>query len=188
MNDLSDDDLMGLFQDGDADAFDVLFDRYHVPVYHFARSILREGPGAEDVLQETFLAVAGAAERYEPRGQFRAWLFRIVRNRCLNRLAAKRARRETFHAAGFAAAERPGPARPPDEKVQGDEERAAVRRALAELPDRQREALTLRAFEQMPYREIAAVMEMPINTVKTLIHRARVRLAAAIEEMTDETM
>jgi RNA polymerase sigma-70 factor (ECF subfamily) len=78
------------------------------------------------------------------------------------------------------------PAPGPVEQIEAQETREAIRRALETLPVRQREAITLFAFEQMPYREIAQVMEMPVNTVKTLIHRGRVGLAHCLETLRKE--
>ena len=62
----------------------------------------------------------------------------------------------------------------------------ALERLVGELPERQREAIALYAFEQMGYREIAEVMEVPVNTVKTLIHRARAQLARGMEQYEGE--
>jgi RNA polymerase sigma-70 factor (ECF subfamily) len=177
---VTDDDLMRMFRDGDADAFDTLFDRHYAVVYRFARALLTDG--AEEALQETFLAVARAADRYEPRGHFRTWLLRIVRNRCLNRLEAERARRAMMQDGGLRVIAPASPDPSPPQRAEMDERLARVRAAVAELPDRQREALSIYAFEQMSYREIAAVMTMPVNTVKTLIHRARAAVAAALED------
>ena len=185
MNDVSDDDLILMYRNGDAEAFDTLFDRYYVPVYHFARTMLDNAGAAEEVLQETFLAVTRAARRYEPRGRFRTWLMRIVRNRCLNRLESERARRRVVEESGLIV--EPASAGPsPTDCAERNEQMRRVREALAALPDRQREALVLYAFEQMTYREISDVLGMPMNTVKTLIHRARGGIAAAIEEITDD--
>ena len=186
MIDLTDDDLMRLFGDGDADAFDALFDRYHASVFSVARMILRDAAGAEDVLQETFLAVARSADRYEPRGRFRAWLLRITRNRCLNRMEAQRARRRVVAESDFTLIEPPAPGPDPVRSAEASEETQRLMDAVARLPDRQREAIALLAYEQMRYREIAEVMEMPINTVKTLIHRARAALAHALDDADQE--
>ena len=174
MDEMTDDDLMRLYQQGDADAFDVLFDRYYVSVYNFARSLLGNGAEADEILQETFLAVARSAASYAGRGKFRAWLMRIVRNRCLNQLAGVRARREVFGDGGGEAGARGDKGPGPREQL---EEEQRIRAAMAELPERQHEAIALYAFERMKYRQIAEVMEMPVGTVKTLIHRARASLA-----------
>jgi len=178
----SDDDLMRMHRDGDADAFDVLFDRYHAAVYGFARAMLNGTRGADDVLQDTFLAVARAADDYTPRSRFRAWLLRIARNNCLNRLRAEHRRREAMESTPleFVRPEADQP-RPPD-RMESDEETTRIRRMVGELPERQREAVLLYAFEGMKYREIAEILEVPINTVKTLIHRGRAQLARGLEQ------
>ena len=186
METLTDDDLVRMYREGDAEAFDVLFDRHCRGVYGFAHTMLGDGGGAEEVLQETFLSVAQTAASYTPRGRFRSWLMRIVRNRCLNRLESRRARQAMLQRGGPDVVDLPARGPSPSRQVQDDEQRAIVRSAVANLPDRQREAVALYAFEQMTYREIAAVLQMPINTVKTLIHRARASLARALEPLMQE--
>ena len=176
-----DDDLIRMYRDGDAEAFDTLFDRHYASVYNFARMMLGNSGGPEDVLQEVFLAVARSAKEYAPRGRFRPWLMRIVRNRCLNRLESLRVRRQTLGEGPLHAAEPPSAEPHPDQQAEADEQEAIVRAAIAELPERQREAIALYAFEQMKYREIAEILEMPTNTVKTLIHRARASLARTLD-------
>ena len=180
--DLDDDELVALYRDGDADAFDTLFDRYQAPVYHFARMMLGSLDGAEDVLQETFLAVARTARDYEARGRFRSWLLRIARNLCLNRIQSERVRRRVIAEGGLEVIEPTAHDPTPPERAEADERLARLRGLIAELPERQREAIVLYAFEQMSYREIGETLDVPINTVKTLIHRARATLARAFEE------
>ena len=74
MQHLTDDDLIRLYRDGDADAFDALFDRYYTSVYNFSRMMLGDSGASDEVLQEVFLAVAQNASKYVARGNFRAWL------------------------------------------------------------------------------------------------------------------
>ncbi len=181
MPDLCDDDLMAMVRDGDADAFDTLFDRYRSPVYNFARMMLGSLDGAEDVLQEAFLAVARTARNYQPRGRFRPWLMRIARNLCLNRIKHERVRRRVIAEGGLEVIEPTAHGPTPPERAEADERMARLRGLIAELPERQREAIVLYAFEQMSYREIGEALDVPINTVKTLIHRARAALARAFE-------
>ena len=181
MADVDDDDLLRMYRDGDADAFDTLFDRYRAPVYNFARVMLGEADGAEDMLQEAFLTVARTARTYEPRGRFRAWLMRIVRNLCLNRIQAERVRRRVVAQSGLDIVQPASREPSPPERLERDERMDRVRRLIGELPERQREALVLYAFERMSYREIAEALDAPMGTVKTLIHRARAALARALE-------
>ena len=177
MEQISDDDLVRLYRDGDAEAFDTLFDRHYVSVYNFARTMLGNAGGPEEVLQEVFLTVAQGAAQYTPQGRFRPWLMRIVRNQCLNRLRAERLRRATVAQSRLEFVDPAADQPDPSETVDADERAAIVRQAVAELPDKQREAIALYAFEHMMYREIAEVTQTPINTVKTLILRARAGLA-----------
>lgn len=186
MEQISDDDLVRLYCDGDAEAFDTLFDRYYVSVYNFARMMLGDAGGADEVLQDTFLAVAQNAKRYSPRGRFRPWIMRIVRNFCLNRIQAERLLRVTLGRSEVGLVDPASKAPGPVETLGVDEQRTIIRAAIAKLPDNQREAIALYAFEQMSYREIADVMDSPINTVKTLIHRARVSLAQKLESRLQE--
>ena len=115
MESVSDDDLMRMYCNGDADAFDTLFDRHYTSVYNFARTMLGEAAGPEEVLQETFLAVARSARQYSPRGRFRSWLMRIVRNRCLNRIVVQVQHRDAStlatESSGDGRADAPGPSR-----------------------------------------------------------------------------
>jgi RNA polymerase sigma-70 factor (ECF subfamily) len=181
VSDVTDDELFEMYRDGDADAFDVLFDRYRASVYNFARMLLGHRDGAEDVLQEAFLRVARTAGTYEARGLFRPWLMRIVRNLCVSRRQAERARHRVVAESGLDVAEPRSRAPSPPECLERDERLTRLRCLIHELPERQREALVLYAFERMRYREIAEVLDVPINTVKTLIHRARAALAQALE-------
>ncbi len=180
MTDISDDELIVMYREGDPDAFDTLFDRYHAPVYNLARIMLSDPSAAEDIMQETFLSVARTAKRYEPRGFFRTWIMRIARNRSLNYIKADRLRRRAAAESGLQLLDAPSTEAPPD-RLETDEKMNIIHHAMKTLPERQREAIALYAFERMKYREIADVIELPLNTVKTLIHRARAALAAALD-------
>lgn len=177
---VSDDELFGMFRAGDADAFDALFDRWHGPVYNLARHMLLDAAGAEEVMQDTLMAVVRAAPRYESRGLFRAWIMGIARNRCVNRIESERARRRALRESGLGVIDPPSRAGAPESAADADERVSVIKRAISGLPERQREAVVMYAFEEMPYAEVARAMGVPLNTVKTLIHRARAALARAL--------
>lgn len=176
---LTDDDLFALYQAGDSDAFDMLFDRFRKPVYHYVRSLLPCDSDAEEVLQDTFIAVAKATG-YEARGKLKSWIYQIARNRSLNRLRTLRTRAAILAKCEFCVVDAPDPASGPDRNSANRDEHAYVRAALEELPLAQRDALVLFAYEGLRYEDIAAIHGCPINTVKTHIRRARISLAKAL--------
>jgi RNA polymerase sigma-70 factor (ECF subfamily) len=161
----TDEQLMLDFQRGSKEAFTELFGRYREPVYGYFRRRLADAARAEELAQETFMAVLRAVTRYEPRALFRTYLYGIA----LLQLAAERrksARRE--------ASLEPTAADPP---VIGDTEATvAIRQALEKIEVDDREVLMLREYEQLSYAEIAALQRVPINTVRSRLFRARLAL------------
>jgi RNA polymerase sigma-70 factor, ECF subfamily len=182
---VSDDQLVVDYRNGDIRAFDVLFARHHAAVYRFAYLLVQDQTAAEEILQDTFLAVARAICNYQCHDHFRTWLMRIVRNRCLNWRESSRIRScrrdyrdpELLELACAAAG--------PDQVAEGRDELEQLQRAIARLPERQQESLLLHAMQGMTYQQVAEVMELPINTVKTLIHRARANLCQARSDEVD---
>ncbi len=160
----SDEQLMLEFQRGERVAFEELFCRYREPVYRFFRRRLSDLARAEDLAQETFVAVLRGAARYEPRALFRTYLYGIA----LNLLAAER--RKRVH-------ESRQPEEAADPPVTADLDTGLwVRRAVAQLDREQREVLLLREYEQLSYAEIASLLLVPVNTVRSRLFRARLAL------------
>lgn len=182
MTRLTDDDLMILHREGDAQAFDVLFDLHYAAVYNFAYMLLHDAHQSADVLQETFLTVVRRAGDYLPRGHFKTYILRICRNRCFNIIETNRNRQRITMENGFELVRSVSSSPEPDKSYDRDERLVRVRDAMRELPERQREAITLYAYESMSYNQIADVLGMPVNSVKTLIHRARQRLAGVLKD------
>jgi RNA polymerase sigma-70 factor (ECF subfamily) len=162
---LTDEQLMLDFQRGSKEAFTELFARYREPIYGYFRRRLADAARAEELAQETFLAVLRAVTRYEPRALFRTYLYGIA----LLQLAAER-RRSAHREASLDLTTADPPAA-------GDTEgEVAVRQALQKLGPDEREVLMLREYEQLSYAEIAALHRVPINTVRSRLFRARLAL------------
>jgi RNA polymerase sigma-70 factor (ECF subfamily) len=159
----TDEQLMAEFQQGSKDAFAELFERYREPIYGFFRRRLRNAARAEELAQETFLIVLRKAERYEPRAAFRAYLYAI---------AFRQASGEYRRAKHEAEPMLNEPASPAEDTCEG----IWVRDALAKLEATQREILMLREYEQLSYEEIAALLRIPVNTVRSRLFRARMEL------------
>jgi RNA polymerase sigma-70 factor, ECF subfamily len=169
---VSDERLMLAFSKGSSDAFTELFSRYKQPIYGFFRRRVAESGHAEELAQETFFALLRAASRYEPRALFRTYLYAIG----LKILRAHR-RKAAFRATFFGQ-----PKSAPDpSKRDATEAGLWVRRAVEKLDAIDREILLLREFEQLSYTEIADLLQLPLNTVRSRLFRARTALRNLLE-------
>ena len=147
---------------GDLDALDRLLARHEQGLYALCHGVLGHAEDAEDAVQETFLRALRALPGYRGDAAFRTWLFRIAVNACLNWTAGRRWREAPESELPALIDPKPTPA----ERLVAIEEEAAVRRAVAGLPDRQRITLLLRVYEDLSHREIAEVMGCSVGTVK----------------------
>jgi RNA polymerase sigma-70 factor, ECF subfamily len=162
---ISDEALMLEFQRGSRAALDELFARYRQPLYGFFRRRLGDRGRAEDLTQETFVAVIRAAERYQPRALVRTYLYSIA----LKLLAVERRKAARENPAAETATH------------SGVEEALAVRQALERLDSAEREILMLREYEQLSYQEIAELLRLPVNTVRSRLFRSRMALRSWFE-------
>jgi RNA polymerase sigma-70 factor, ECF subfamily len=163
---ISDEALMLEFQGGSREAFEELFARYREPLFGFFRRRLESQERADDLMQETFLAVIRATSRYQPRALVRTYLYGIA----LKSLAAERRR------------ERRSDPSPQVDAVDGALDNSLwVRRALEKLDPSEREILMLREYEQLSYSEVADLLRIPVNTVRSRLFRARMALKNLLE-------
>ena len=168
----SDEHLMLAFSKGSAEAFNELFMRYKQPIYGFFRRRTADPSHAEELTQEAFLVLLRAAGRYEPRALFRTYLYAIA----FKILRAHR-RKTAFRATFFGR-----PSTIPDPAKQDATESGLwVRRAVEKLELIDREVLLLREFEQLSYAEIADLLQLPVNTVRSRLFRARTALRNLLE-------
>ena len=168
---VSDEALMLQFQRGSREAFEELFARYRGPLYGFFRRRLQSHERAEEMAQETFLAVIRATARYEPRALVRTYLYGIA----LKLLAAERRKPPRDEPLGQADGE---PA------IDDASDSALwVRQALEKLEAPEREILMLREYEQLSYLEIAGLLRLPVNTVRSRLFRSRMALKGFLEPL-----
>jgi len=177
---VDDDALLRRTAHGDEEAFRLLVERWQGPVYRFLARMLASPEEARDAAQETFVRVFRHAPRYRAGGQFRAWLFRIAGN--LARSALRRRKLLGWVPFDLARHDRPAVGEDALEQLARDERRRAVRRALARLPQRQRQAVLLRRYEGMTQQEIAAALQTTEAAVESLLQRARRQLARALRD------
>jgi RNA polymerase sigma-70 factor, ECF subfamily len=168
----TDEQLMAAFARGSADAFDALFARYRQPLYAFFCRRMADRSHAEELTQETFLAIVRARGRYEATALFRTWLYAIAL-RILRLWRRKTAFRAVF--SGTLPADR----EPADPAATGND--FILRDAVRRLDRIDREVLLLREFEELSYAEIASVLKIPVNTVRSRLFRARSALRELLE-------
>ena len=165
---------------GDASAFPALLEAYRRPVYSY---LVRNGVAEadrDDVFQVIFLKVHGAAGRYDPARPLAPWLFTIVANSVRNHLRDRNPPLASVDAEGAPQVADPNPG--PERAAQARETVAWLERAIQALPTTQREVLLLVSVAGLRLREVAECLELPLNTVKTHLRRARLALAAALAE------
>jgi RNA polymerase sigma-70 factor (ECF subfamily) len=180
--------LMLAFAEGDDAAFERLFDRWSGPLLRFVERMVSDRATAEELVQDAFLRVHRARSRYEPRARFSTWLYRIAGNLARNEL--RRPRRARPHAS---TDDGTGPSlelvaggAPTDDLVDSRRKGEHVAEVLEMLPERQRMALWLSAVEGLRHAEIAEVLNTTPASVKSLIHRGRSALVAALPAVGSE--
>jgi RNA polymerase sigma-70 factor (ECF subfamily) len=157
--------------------FSALYQKYARDVYRFALYLCGERGDAEDITAETFVRAWTSPEPIRT-ATVKGYLFTIARNLFLQGLRRKRRHAEVPEDAGDLVADpQPGP----QALAEGRAELGAVLAGMQKLPEADRAALIMRAFEGMPYEEIAQALGIPLTTVKVKIHRARLALAGIRE-------
>lgn len=167
------------YQAGDATALEELVERYHGPLLYFVRRMVGDSRSAEDVLQDTWVAVVRDLRKLRNPGAFSAWLYRIARNKVYERL-----RKTTRVLPLSEEVEKAGAPEETENFSADDADR--VHECLERLRAKHREVLVLRFLEQMSYQDIAVVVGCTLGTVRSRIHYAKRALRREMEETDDE--
>jgi RNA polymerase sigma-70 factor (ECF subfamily) len=166
--------------DGDRAAFGELYDRFSRPLYATALRILNDAKEAEDIVQDTFIALwEKAGEFAVSRGTAFGWAVTLTRNRAIDRVRMRRRRTELLDQAapedlGYGGGSGPNSA----DQASLSEQSTAVRSAVAALPTEQQQALELAFFSGLTQQEIAARLNEPLGTIKARIRRGLLKLRA----------
>lgn len=160
---------------GDADALRLMYERYGAIVFGMTYRLLGDRQAAEECTQDVFVSVWRTARNYQPeRARVSTWLLTIARNRAIDATRRRAARPVDPHEEIWSADESPDTA----DLVSAADDAARVAAAMAELPDAQREALSLAYFDGLSHAEIAERLRLPVGTVKGRIRLALDRLRA----------
>jgi RNA polymerase sigma-70 factor, ECF subfamily len=164
---------MQRIRDGDMEAFRLLVEAHQARVVGTVSKMLGSDAEAEDLAQQVFIRVWRSAPRYKPTAKFTTWLFRITRNLVFNEM--RRKRHFVDHTEDIAEpAERKE--RGPDQVLLEEELQVAIQDAISRLPETQRLAIVLRRYEELPYEEIAKILDTTVPAVKSILFRARAEL------------
>jgi RNA polymerase sigma-70 factor (ECF subfamily) len=177
----SDAALMRRVAGGDAAACRLVVTRHLPQVLALARRMLNDAAEAEDVAQEAMLRLWQMAGRWREDAPVGAWLYRVAHNLAIDRIRRRRPMVDVDAAVDLA-----DPAPTPAERLDQRERKAAVERAIAALPERQRTAITLVHTLEMGNIEAAAAMEISVEALESLLARGRRALRAALVELKDE--
>jgi RNA polymerase sigma-70 factor (ECF subfamily) len=184
----SDDELLEHARAGDAPALEALLERHQGQIYRFGLRMCRDPEDAKDVVQETLLAMARGVGNFRGASSLSTWLYTVARSFCLkkhrrNKLAAPPDRRVDANTAE-PTTELAAPGRTPEEAVAGKEVEAALQEAIDSLDPAYRDVLVLRDAEGLTAPEVAEVLGLSVDGVKSRLHRARVavrdRIAPAL--------
>lgn len=163
---------------GDERALLALMERYGTAILHFAYRMTGDMGLAEEIFQDTMLKAWQQASAFRQDGHLKAWLFRVARNGAIDHMRRKRVPVEEFTACLETAAASFRPEREAERSWLTDE----VFQAMQDLPMAYREVVELRFFQQLCYQEIAAILSIPLGTVKSRLNYAISRLTKILQE------
>ena len=180
---------------GDEAAFEDLVDQHHDTMLRIARLFVKTPDVAEEVVQETWMAILKALPKFEGRSSLRTWMFRILFNRARTR-ARREGRTLPFSAVGDGEERPPGeipfdaqglwtqPPRPWEalDRLEDAEVRAGIERAIEDLPPRQRTVITLRDLKGWTSAEVCNALGISETNQRVLLHRARAKVRDALDD------
>lgn len=177
---------------GSQAAYRELLRRYERPVFSLIYRMVRDRELAEDLAQETFIKALNALDSYRPEYKFSSWIFKIANNAAIDQL--RRRELDTLSLDGAPGAETPeaveatalqigGKGESPLDELEAKEIGTAIERAIGRLRPEYRSCILLRHVEGRAYEEIAEMLNLPLGTVKTYIHRARNELRVYLSDL-----
>jgi RNA polymerase sigma-70 factor (ECF subfamily) len=178
VNERTDEELIARVLAGERERFSVLVQRYQEPMFRHALGMLGDADAASDLVQDSFVKAYTHLETCQDPARFAAWMFRIVRNRCMDHLKNRRQHSVPLEddAASAPAGDDPGTV------LERAELGREVRQALESLPEAQREAFLLKHVEGRSYDEMAEMLDASVSALKMRVMRAREALQALLRD------
>jgi RNA polymerase sigma-70 factor (ECF subfamily) len=175
-----DSELVVACRNGNLRKFRILVERYKKPAYFYALGMTGNADDALDISQEAFINAYKSLNRFDGSHQFKSWLFSILANLCKNALRSADVRRKYFSSDGVIRAGSISEAGGPEENLIAKEKKEAVWKALSAIDEEAREIIVLKHFQDMSYKEIAEVLSIPVGSVMSRLHYARLKLKNAL--------
>jgi len=178
--------LVKLALKGDQAAFAELVELYQEKLYHMAYRMLNNRQEAEDVVQDTFLRVYNNLERYDDTMKFSTWIYRIATNLCIDRLR----KRKPVYSLDAESTEYegldgysmiPSDNRTPESELLLSETQRIIHQAIDTLPPKYKTVMILRYIHELSLQEVGDILDMPVTTIKTRVHRGREFLRKKLE-------
>lgn len=177
--DIQDELLVLHCQDGDADALESLIERWQPRLMRLAWRLTADPESSRDIVQDAWMSIVRGLGRLDDPARFRAWAYRIVKNKCADWVRRRVVRRTADAEIRESTVESTGQA--PTGGASDDVGR--LREAMSAMPDEQRTVLSLHYLDAMGLAEIAGVLGVPVGTVKSRLHHARHRLKQTLERV-----
>lgn len=186
----TDQQLVAKVQKGDSRAFDLLVLKYQHKIFGLISRYVHDSDEVQDVAQEAFIKAYRALPRFRGDSAFYTWLYRIAINTAKNHLVSRSRRPpgsdvEVEDAEYYDGGAALRDLNTPENALFGAELKAVVERAITDLPDDLRTAVTLREFDGLSYEDIAEVMDCPVGTVRSRIFRAREAIDKQVKTQID---
>jgi RNA polymerase sigma-70 factor, ECF subfamily len=176
----SDQALLAAVARTDSRAFDELYRRYERRVHGYLRSIVRDEAMTEDLVIDTMTEVWRAAGRFQSRSEVSTWILGIARHKAIDAIRKRTGDARTVAIEG--SFQVPDCSKSPDDIAASEEGRSLMQQAIEQLSPDHQEALRLAFFEELPYEQIAALLGIPANTVKSRVYYAKEHLRRLMSE------
>lgn len=187
---LTDEELMGRFQEDDIQSFNILVDRYKNQLLNFIFRFIGDRTVAEDLVQETFLRLYRKKHYYKEIAKFSTWIYTIAGNLAKSEL--RRRKRRNFFSINNASDEKtdfdlPDKDANPMENTETSIVLREINKAISELPEHFKEVVLMRDVKELSYEEIAIALKIPLGTVKSRVNRGRLRLQEQLGYLMNKT-